>query len=317
MERQAARSGRSFRRRPGRVRLEECFKPALRYALRGFGLYRRGVANALDVRVTHRTLAFPDLPRQFNGFRLLHLSDLHIDSVPGLADAVVGALAGLEADMCVMTGDYRFDINGPCEAALAGMRKVLAALPECPVFGTLGNHDPCEIAPGLEDLGVELLLNESMEIWRGGASLSFAGTDDSYDYRTDDLAGALEGVPKSSFKILLAHTPDLYAEAAMAGVRLYLCGHTHAGQVRLPFIGSLIQNSDAPRAYTHGRWRHAGMQGYTSPGIGCSLLPVRFNCPPEIAVFELTRSTGHIQSGRSRHPLRWVVPGAVPQGLPA
>jgi uncharacterized protein len=317
VEAEAARSGRTFRRHPERSSVENSVvKPLLRLGLRATGLYSRGSKNALAVRVTQRELEFPDLPREFDGFRILHLSDLHIDSLPGLPGAVASALRGLDVDVCVMTGDYRVGVEGPCDAALEGMREVLAALPECPVIGTLGNHDPCEIAAGLEELGVELLINESTHLWRGGSSLSFAGTDDPYDYRTDDLPASLSGVPKGTFKVLLTHTPDLYAEAAGAGVRLYLCGHTHAGQVRLPLVGSILQNSTAPRSYTHGAWRHAGMQGYTSAGIGCSMLPIRFNCPPEIAIFQLTRSIGRKAFARTRRR-RSAVRVGLPRRLPA
>jgi predicted MPP superfamily phosphohydrolase len=287
-------------------------KPLLKQALRITGLYGRGIANVTEIVVTERQFSFPDLPREFDGLRILHLSDLHIDSLPELADAVARTVRGLEADLCVMTGDYRFDIEGPCDAALTGMETVISALPDCPLIGTLGNHDPCEIAAGLEALGVQLLINEATVIRRGGATLTFAGTDDSYDYKTHDLEDALAGVSGDTFRILLAHTPDLYAEAARAGVRLYLCGHTHGGQIRLPLLGSVIQNADAPRAFTRGPWRYAGMRGYTSSGVGCSMLPVRFNCPPEIGLFELTRSTASTQSARSR-PRLSVVQGAVPR----
>jgi uncharacterized protein len=70
-------------------------------------------------------------------------------------------------------------------------------------------------------------------------------------------------------------------------VHLYLCGHVHAGQIRLPLIGAILTNADCPRSYTQGDWQHHSMRGYTGAGVGCSFLPVRFNCPPEITVIEL------------------------------
>jgi hypothetical protein len=83
------------------------------------------------------------------------------------------------------------------------------------------------------------------------------------------------------------HTPELVDEAAAAGVDLYLCGHTHGGQICLPWIGPIIVNANCPRRYARGLWRHRHMQGYTSPGVGTSGVPVRFFCPPEIGVIEL------------------------------
>jgi len=114
--------------------------------------------------------------------------------------------------------------------------------------------------------------------------------DDPYDFRCDDLPAALDAVPPEGFKILLAHTPDLYREAAAAGVHLYLCGHTHGGQIRFPLLGALFHHAQAPRALIMGAWRHGPMYGYTSPGAGCSSLPVRFNCPPEITMIELGKA---------------------------
>jgi len=113
--------------------------------------------------------------------------------------------------------------------------------------------------------------------------------DDPHCYGFDDLDGALESVPNDGFKVLLAHSPEIYEEAATAGIHLCLCGHVHAGQIRMPWIGSILSNADCPKTYTEGVWQHAGMVGYTSAGVGCSLLPVRYNCPPEIAMIELVR----------------------------
>jgi predicted MPP superfamily phosphohydrolase len=162
----------------------------------------------------------------------------------------------------------------------------------CPhgIYATLGNHDPCAIAPALERIGMRILVNDSVTLTGKSNSLQVLGIDDTYDYRCADLPTALDGVPADRFKILLAHTPDSYAEAADANVRLYLCGHTHAGQVRFPSLGALVSNSDAPKSYTSGLWKHGQMTGYTSSGVGCSMLPIRFGCPPEIAVITLRRS---------------------------
>jgi predicted MPP superfamily phosphohydrolase len=154
------------------------------------------------------------------------------------------------------------------------------------VLGILGNHDEADIALGLAELGVRMLVNDAVEI-AGGAWV--IGVDDAHYYGCDDLSGPLAVIPPGAFRILLAHTPELYAEAGAAGIDLYLCGHTHAGQVCLPRIGPLLLNAVCPRPYTQGQWQHQGMKGYTSAGIGCSLLPMRFNCPPEIVVIEMVR----------------------------
>jgi predicted MPP superfamily phosphohydrolase len=252
--------------------------------------YSRGIRNALQPVVQHLELEFENLPQNLHGFRLLHLADLHIDGVNGLAEIVADRVAALPADLCVMTGDYRFAMEGPCDAVYSGMATVLSGVrTEHGVLAILGNHDESDIAVELETLGVRMLINEAVEITRGGDRLWVIGVDDPHHYGCDDLKSALESVPADAFKVILAHSPEMYEEAAAAEIHLYLCGHTHAGQIRLPGIGGPLTNADCPRAYTHGRWQHRGMLGYTSAGVGCSLLPVRYNCPPEIALIELAR----------------------------
>jgi predicted MPP superfamily phosphohydrolase len=172
------------------------------------------------------------------------------------------------------------------------MRHVLGAIrARYGVIGILGNHDCADIALELEKAGVRMLINQAVEVGPPEGRLWVLGVDDPHYYGCDDLAGAIGQVPADAFKLLLAHTPELFQEAADAGIDLYLTGHTHGGQIRLPGIGPLVLHAACPRAYTRGTWRHGGMQGSTSTGAGCSLLPVRYGCPPEIAVIDLVRSS--------------------------
>ena len=157
-------------------------------------------------------------------------------------------------------------------------------------MGILGIHDCADIAIELEKLDVRMLMNEAVQVGAPDGRLWVIGVDDPHYYGCDDLAGAIEAVPPGGFKLLAAHSPEIFREAAGMGVDLYLAGHTHAGQIRLPLIGGLTMNAKCPRAYTHGHWRHGLMQGYTTAGVGCSLLPIRFGCPPEITVLELAKN---------------------------
>lgn len=264
---------------------------ALKTGLRITGLYRRGLANALKPEVRHLRLQSPCLPAGLDGFRILHLSDFHIDAVDGIAQAVADRLAFLPADLCVLTGDYRYNVRGPCEGIYPRMQLILNAVrARYGVFGILGNHDCADIAVELEKRGVRMLINESVAVGPLETPLCLIGVDDPHFFGCDHLGEAMDGVGPNDFKLLLAHTPELYEEAAAAGIDLYLAGHTHAGQIRLPGIGAVMQLAECPRAYVQGHWRHAGMDGYTTAGVGCSLLPVRFGCPPEIAVIELVRA---------------------------
>lgn len=267
-------------------------RPGLEIGLRAVGLYKVGVKNSLSPRIKEITLRYPNLPPAFDGFRLLQLSDFHIDGVHGLAERLEPLLAAIKPDLCVFTGDYRFEDRGPCGDMYHRMRKVIEAITaKHGIWGILGNHDSAEIAYGLEGLGVRMLVNDSAEIVHGGDSLWLLGVDDPFDYHCADLDAALRDVPENSFKILLAHAPEVYQKAAAHGIDLYLSGHTHAGQIRLPVIGSLKHNSHCPKEFSYGLWKHGGMQGYTTSGIGCSSVPVRFHCPPELVVFELKRGS--------------------------
>jgi predicted MPP superfamily phosphohydrolase len=291
VERHFARIGHTYRHgKAFRFFVHHIMRPGLEIGLRAVGLYNAGRRNSLSLQVREITLHYPNLPPDFDGFRLLHLSDFHIDGVDGLAEALAPMLTAIEPDLCVFTGDYRFEDRGSCDGVYPRMRQIIEAISaKHGVWGILGNHDSAEIAFGLEALGVRVLVNEGVEIRQGTDSLWLAGVDDPFDYRCDDLAAALKDVPQDGFKILLAHAPEVYQSASDRGVHLYLSGHTHAGQIRLPVIGSIKHNSHCPKEFSYGLWKHGGMRGYTTSGVGCSSVPVRFGCPPEIVVFELKR----------------------------
>ncbi len=292
-EEQFARTGRKLRKKSLLFKYERFWmRPLLKVGLSMVGLYRRGKENALRPELRTLHLSYANLPPAFDGYTVLHISDFHVDGVPGLAEVLTRMLPALSADLCVVTGDYRFEDHGSCERVYPLMQKIINSISTRDgLFGILGNHDVAEIALRLDPMGLRMLVNEAVEIRRGHHSLWLAGLDDPFDYRCDDLPGTLQGVPSDDFKILLAHTPELYESAAAANVSLYLCGHTHAGQIRFPVVGSIRNNAECPKEYAYGHWQHQGMHGHTSAGIGCSALPVRFNCPPELTLIHLHRAS--------------------------
>jgi predicted MPP superfamily phosphohydrolase len=293
VEEQFARAGHTYRHGPAHYLFENhILRPTLKIGLSAIGLYKRGIRNALSPVVREVPLRFPSLPAAFDGFQLLQISDFHIDGVNGLAEALVPILRRLKPDACVFTGDYRFEDRGSCEEVYPRMRLVVDAISATHgIYGILGNHDAAEIAFALEDMGVHMLVNESACIDQGNDAIWIAGIDDPFDYRCDDLPAALTDIPSGAFKILLAHAPELYTAADAQGIHLYLSGHTHAGQIRLPFVGSIKHNARCPLEYTFGPWQHGRMKGYTSAGVGCSALPIRYNCPPELVLFRLLRDS--------------------------
>ena len=260
----------------------------IEFVLRGSATYGTGVRNAANVELRHNVVRLSRLPAAFNGFSILHLSDLHCD-VSGPAMSRVAELLGrVSYDVCVMTGDYRGQTFGPYEACLrqvAALRSTIRG----PVYGILGNHDSIWMLPRLEEMDIRMLMNESIAIERDNARLHLAGIDDAHFYRTDNMEKAAEHIPHDECSILLSHTPEIYRQAAHAGFDLMLSGHTHGGQICLPGGVPLTLASVLPRRLGAGPWHHQGMLGYTSVGAGTALVPVRFNCPPEIALHRLER----------------------------
>lgn len=263
----------------------------MRFALQLTGLYGRGRRNAADIQVRSNRVSIPALPRPFHGLRLLHLSDIHLDMDPDIHEALIRRVAATAHDLCVITGDFRARTHGDCQPAITAMERLRPHLTG-PVYGVLGNHDFIEMVPGLEALEVRVLLNESLALEREGACLYLAGVDDPHYYHADNLEKAADGIPPGAVAILLSHSPEIYRHAAHAGFKLMLCGHTHGGQICLPGGIPLTYNAHCPRRLGLGPWRWGEMQGYTSAGAGSCVVPVRFNCQPEITVHRLEGDEG-------------------------
>ncbi|MEZ5542676.1 MAG: metallophosphoesterase family protein [Pseudomonadota bacterium] len=260
----------------------------IRNALRATLLLGRGRRNARRIALRHNTIAIPGLPAAFEGFTILQLSDLHLDIAPDMPHVLGEAVREVEYDLCVLTGDYRAETWGGCDAAMAGLQTVRAQLGAA-VYGILGNHDSIRMLPAIEAMGIRVLLNEHVAIERAGSRLYLAGIDDPHFYRADNLEKAADAIPEDAVSILLAHSPEIYRHAAHADFNVMLCGHTHGGQICLPGGVPLLCNADCPRAFCAGAWEYLGMSGYTSAGSGVCGVAVRLNCPPEITLHHLQR----------------------------
>ncbi len=267
----------------------------IRIFLKLTGLYWRGRANAARVQVRHNDIRFKTLPREFDGLTLLHISDFHADMNDGAMGRLEEILPDLSYDLCVLTGDYRGATFGKFDRALARMRSVLAAIKR-PIYGVLGNHDTIRMVPDLEAMGIRMLLNESETITRAGASIYLAGIDDAHYFRVDNIEKAASSIPHPSFSILLSHTPEIYRQAAHAGFSLLLSGHTHGGQICLPGSIPITLDSVLPRQFGAGAWTYHDMTGYTSTGVGSSIVTVRINCLPEITLHRLWVTEAPVQS---------------------
>lgn len=263
--------------------------PYLKFFLKVSGLWRQGVQTSLHYQIVEQRVSFQNLPPAFEGFRILHLSDLHVEGIADNGRKLRSILAQLKYDLCVLTGDFRYLTFGDHQKTITYMAELVKSI-QCPygMIGILGNHDFLEMVPGLEGLGITLLLNESMPISKGNQTIWLTGVDDPHWYETDDLSKALRSIPSNTdpIKILLAHSTDLIEDAAAAKVDYYLCGHTHGGQICLPKSIPIITGG-SPRKFARGPWKYQNMRGYTSPGVGVSVVPVRYLCRPEIIVHQL------------------------------
>jgi uncharacterized protein len=260
----------------------------IEWILKLSGLYWRGRKNAGKVELRANVIASPLVPASFDGFAILQLSDLHADMSEEAMTRVGELIQALQYDICVMTGDYRGKTWGPHDAALEGVARLQTSL-RGQIYAVLGNHDTIRMVPGLEAMGIRTLLNEHALIQRDGDRIHLAGIDDAHYFRVDNIEKAASFIPHDEFSILLSHTPEIYRQAAHANFNVLLSGHTHGGQICLPGRIPITLDSVLPRRMGAGSWRYASMTGYTSVGAGTSVVPVRFNCPPEITLHRLTR----------------------------
>jgi uncharacterized protein len=249
------------------------------------------------LEVVQQTIRLRRLPPAFHGLRIAQVSDIHYDECtePYFVREVVRSINALNPDVVVLTGDFVSDgplprhigaqLSYPCAEILSGI--------QCPHrFASLGNHDAevgwAVVVDALKVHGIPTLLNSSLPFERDSSRLWFAGTRSS----EADFPNLDDAVPRAAPNepvILLAHEPD-YASHVVAhgGVDLMLSGHTHGGQVRLPFIGTpSYMLPTGGRRFIEGYFKLGPLQLYVNRGIGTVKLPVRFLCPPELTLITL------------------------------
>lgn len=268
-------------------------------ALRSTWAMRWGAARALRLEHTELTVAFPDLPAAFDGYRILHLTDLHLDNIDGTAEAIATRVARIQCDLCAITGDIRDNIHAPLPSLMRRLGTVIGAVrANDGTVGVLGNHDSASMVGPMEDLGIRVLLNETVSYERGRDRLHFTGLDDVHRFRTEEAHAALEGAP-DGFCIAVVHSPEI-ADVAARRHRLYLTGHTHGGQICLPGGRPVVKGVTRFGELSCGVWRHGEMVGFTSRGLGACVVPFRAFCPGEVVVVTLRK--GRERTTLSRQP---------------
>ena len=266
-------------------RLEHVFA----YGLRVTGLHKRGRQNARHITVNTLDLHFPKLPASFDGYRVLHLTDPHLDTLNGTGALICEKIKDLKIDLCVLTGDYRLRTYGGYKQILDPMKKILDAVnAKDGIIGTLGNHDPHVLVGDLEAMGMTVLINETRTITRENEQIAVTGLDDPHNYYTRQAEEAL-AASADGFKMALVHSPEMYDVAERNGYQLYLCGHTHGGQICLPGGYPIITHLRNGKKFARGLWQFNKMKGYTNQGCGVVGIPARFNAQSEVALITLKR----------------------------
>jgi hypothetical protein len=256
-------------------------------AAAGIGAATGGIAHGYlyerhHLELTRQTLTVSGLPTTLSGLRVGFLTDFHrSDTVPhDLVDRAVRLIMAEAPDLIVLGGDYvtwgdrRFVL--PVAEALAPLTAQYG------VFAILGNHDDDRDMPAaLAAKGFAVLRDARTRLTVRGETLDLAGIR-FWTHRMTDIAYVLRGAAPNVF--LLAHTPKRLAEAAALGVPLVLSGHTHGGQIVLPGIGAVAAREFPVIA---GAGRRDNTTIFVSRGVGTVYVPVRLNCPPEVALLTL------------------------------
>jgi predicted MPP superfamily phosphohydrolase len=245
------------------------------------------------IQIANVTLNLPRLTPQFFGTRIAQISDIHMGgwmNAERLQHAVDLLLAE-KPDLLLLTGDFLIGhiFDGNSEGHLQTLIEILTPLAKSiPSFGVLGNHDYWTSADAIREMlqqsGIKDLTNSSFTVSRGSEKLHLCGVDDIWegDVRLDEVISQL---PNEGSAILLAHEPDFADEsAATRRFDLQVSGHSHGGQVVIPFYGPPILPYLGQK-YPSGLYRVGSMFQYTNRGLGMIDPPVRFNCRPEITIF--------------------------------
>jgi predicted MPP superfamily phosphohydrolase len=274
-----------FRRKPVRPLLAR--KPVLVvHVLAALGivcfLYARFIEPfRVEVNMmTVRTPKLKDVP-----FRIVQISDLHCDRMPRNEERMVGAVNALKPDVIVATGDYLNDVGGLTRLKDA-LRRLEAPLGKFAVTGNFEVYHWRDLDL-IEGTGFELLDRRTRLVAKGEERIGIHGRR---MVLPDDGGDVLPDLPSERFNVFLYHTPDLIERVAGPCVDLYLCGHTHGGQVALPLYGALITFSKYGKKYESGAYRVRETMLYVNRGLGLEPRPapqVRFLARPEIAVFDI------------------------------
>jgi uncharacterized protein len=245
------------------------------------------------LRMRDQTIAIPGLPEDFEGLRIVQITDIHLSpflSEKELAHAV-GMANETNAHLALVTGDMISSGRDPLDACLKHLAGLRA---EAGIYGCLGNH---EVYANAEDyateqgarLGIRYLRSEAARLKFGGATMNLAGVD-YQRFHKPYLRGAEKMIAPGTFNVLLSHNPDVFPVAARQGYDLTIAGHTHGGQVRMEILRADLNVARFFTPYVDGLYQEDGRSVFVSRGIGTIGMPARLGSTPEVALLRLCRS---------------------------
>ena len=266
-------------------------------ALAGAAFIEGFLREPFQLEVSRLTIASPWLPTGFDGMKIVQLSDLHIHHISRAYCTAIDVIRRERPDLVVITGDL-VDHPEQTSVCLAFLSDLWAAA-GVPMVVVPGNWDhrafPTKQSIAAwhkriqAETGTRVLANQNVVLHWHGDYMWLVGTDDPY-FGHADLDASFRGVPDTAFALVLTHAPEAFEELAQRpAVRLVLAGHTHGGQVRLPFIGALRVPSRYGTRFARGLFKLGDTFFYVNAGMGMSHLPIRFLCRPELTVLTLIK----------------------------
>ena len=254
------------------------------------------------ITTTQINIKFPKLPDTFDGYKIVHLSDLHNKRFGEEQKNLVRKIEDAHPDIIVFTGDLIDSRRFNAETSLDLMKRIVNI---APIYYVPGNHEWRSgrletLCNDLKDIGVNVLCNAYDVIGKDGDGIYIIGIDDPSIYQAEDIETKVvkreidrmmdEIQDNDAFKILLAHRPDMFPLYSDYGFNLVLSGHAHGGQIRLPFIGGLVApNQGVLPEYTSGEYKMGDSTMVVSRGLGNSIFPQRLFNHPEVVVLTLIK----------------------------
>lgn len=264
---------------------------ALPVAALGYGAF----VERLDFRVREIDVPVGGLPRDFEGLRILQISDIHLSAFLSERDLarVIDSANELKANLAVVTGDLISFRGDPLDVCI---RQIARLKSDSGIWGCLGNHERYAKAENHATIagaraGIRFLRSRAVRLRFGNSVLNLAGVDyEPWSENRNYLTGKERLVAPGAFNVLLSHNPDVFPVAAHQGYNLLLAGHTHGGQVSVEILDQALNPARFFTPFVRGLYRSGAASAYVTPGIGTIGIPVRLGAPPEVSLLRLRKA---------------------------